>query len=288
MQTWFHNNAPDQAILTYCRLTYLIYLAKFEGNFCRIYFAWFEMVYIVLNRCMYNIDCIFIFSCIHMTSHVHFCSSYLIHIIGCLRRWHANAQCQLVDNFGECIWCCDVLWTTIRSSGLWSVHRFPFESNLTSSAEPKIIPPKSKLLGDLPCRHTEDSPFWHESCKQSAAKEFCCVDYAKPKKNWLLLSVARIMVACCTRSNEFINDHNRNEAYKKQQYNTYTNVGKPGAEVSKKKTISQRKNLPIECAQGDQPLRCPNRVFWVNEPSAVPWWWCGDLFWCGWLQDEMK
>ena len=36
--------------------------------------------------------------------------------------------------------------------------------------------------------------------------------------------------------------------------------GKPGAEVSKKKTISQRKNLPIECAQGDQPLRCPNRV----------------------------
>ena len=27
-----------------------------------------------------------------------------------------------------------------------------------------------------------------------------------------------------------------------------------------KKTISQRKNLPIECAQGDQPLRCPNRV----------------------------
>ena len=36
--------------------------------------------------------------------------------------------------------------------------------------------------------------------------------------------------------------------------------GKPGAEVSKKKTISQRKYLPIECAQGDQPLRCPNRV----------------------------
>ena len=30
--------------------------------------------------------------------------------------------------------------------------------------------------------------------------------------------------------------------------------GKPGAEVSKKKAISQRKNLPIECAQGDQPL----------------------------------
>ena len=54
------------------------------------------------------------------------------------------------------------------------------------------------------------------------------------------------------------------------------------------KFISQRKTLPMECAQGDQPLRCPNRVFWVNEPSAVPWWWCGDLFWCGWLQGEMN
>ena len=30
--------------------------------------------------------------------------------------------------------------------------------------------------------------------------------------------------------------------------------------LSGKKTISQRKYLPIECAQGDQPLRCPNRV----------------------------
>ena len=33
------------------------------------------------------------------------------------------------------------------------------------------------------------------------------------------------------------------------------------------KTIRQRKNLPIECAQGDQPVRCPNRVFCVNEPQ---------------------
>ena len=46
-----------------------------------------------------------------------------------------------------------------------------------------------------------------------------------------------------------------------------------------RKTISQRKNLPIECAQGDRPARCPNHFFAVNEPSAVPWWWC-DLFWC--------
>ena len=41
-------------------------------------------------------------------------------------------------------------------------------------------------------------------------------------------------------------------------FNQYIQVepGKPGAEVSKgKKSISQIKNLPIECAQGDQPLR---------------------------------
>ena len=47
----------------------------------------------------------------------------------------------------------------------------------------------------------------------------------------------------------------------KVRYSIQVEPGKPGAEVSKKKTISQRKNLPIECAQGDQPLRCPNRVF---------------------------
>ena len=34
-----------------------------------------------------------------------------------------------------------------------------------------------------------------------------------------------------------------------------------GGSFQKKTPISQRKNLPIECAQGDQPLRCPNRVF---------------------------
>ena len=37
--------------------------------------------------------------------------------------------------------------------------------------------------------------------------------------------------------------------------------------------------MPIECAQGDRPARCPNHFFAVNEPSAVAWWWC-DLFWC--------
>ena len=44
-------------------------------------------------------------------------------------------------------------------------------------------------------------------------------------------------------------------------------------------TIWRRKNLLIECAQGDRPARCPSHFFAVNEPSAVPWWWC-DLFWC--------
>ena len=40
--------------------------------------------------------------------------------------------------------------------------------------------------------------------------------------------------------------------------------------------IHKRKNLRIECAQGDRPARCPNHFFAVNEASAVPWWY---LFW---------
>ena len=31
-----------------------------------------------------------------------------------------------------------------------------------------------------------------------------------------------------------------------------------------------RKSLPIECAQGDQPVRCPNRGFCAHHPSAIP------------------
>ena len=46
------------------------------------------------------------------------------------------------------------------------------------------------------------------------------------------------------------------------------------------KSINQRKNLPVECAQGDEPERCPNRDFCVNQPSTVPWWW---RFGGGWL-----
>ena len=47
--------------------------------------------------------------------------------------------------------------------------------------------------------------------------------------------------------------------------------GKPGAEVSKKgKNYTPKKeNVPIECAYGDQPMRCPNRDFCVHQPSAV-------------------
>ena len=38
-------------------------------------------------------------------------------------------------------------------------------------------------------------------------------------------------------------------------------AGQAGGGSFKEKNVSQRRNLPIECAQGDQPLRCPNRVF---------------------------
>ena len=75
------------------------------------------------------------------------------------------------------------------------------------------------------------------------------------------------------------------------------------------KTIRQRKNLPIDCVQGDQPLRCPNRDFLCAPASLRPfplvvaflWWlvalpWCvggGDVrnhvMWCGeaWWDVEM-
>ena len=41
-----------------------------------------------------------------------------------------------------------------------------------------------------------------------------------------------------------------------------------GGSFRDKKTINQRKDLPL--AQGDQPVRCPNRVFCAHQPSAVP------------------
>ena len=57
--------------------------------------------------------------------------------------------------------------------------------------------------------------------------------------------------------------------------------GEPGAEVSKGKKISQRKNLPVECAQGDQPVRSPNGGCWAHHPAAVPS--GGGGFCGGWL-----
>ena len=59
---------------------------------------------------------------------------------------------------------------------------------------------------------------------------------------------------------------------KKPLYNNNLPVvpGQAGGGSFKKKTISQRKNLPIECAQGDRPARCPNHFFAVKE--TVPWW----------------
>ena len=42
---------------------------------------------------------------------------------------------------------------------------------------------------------------------------------------------------------------------------TRKSLASQGRKFQRKKPISQRQNLPIECAQGDQPLRCPNQVF---------------------------
>ena len=53
-------------------------------------------------------------------------------------------------------------------------------------------------------------------------------------------------------------------------YLIYSSRASRERKFQKKKTMNQRKNFPIECAPGDQPARCPHRVFCVNEPSAVP------------------
>ena len=71
-----------------------------------------------------------------------------------------------------------------------------------------------------------------------------------------------ILPACFSKMSQIIDYFQAQTLIHAHNYNcVQVEPGKPGAEVSKKKTISQRKNLPIECAQGDQPLRCPNRVF---------------------------
>ena len=47
-------------------------------------------------------------------------------------------------------------------------------------------------------------------------------------------------------------------------------AGQAGKVQGPKTTINQGKKLPMECAQGDQPVRCPNRCFCLHEPAAVP------------------
>ena len=60
-----------------------------------------------------------------------------------------------------------------------------------------------------------------------------------------------------------------------------------------KRPISQRKNLPIDCAQGRQPVRWPNRGFCVHQALAVPFgggWLCfcgGDVMCCDVVCDVM-
>ena len=54
-----------------------------------------------------------------------------------------------------------------------------------------------------------------------------------------------------------------------QQIHTSRAVQAGGGSFKRQKKIRQRKNLPTECAQGDQPVQCPNRVFCVHQPSAV-------------------
>ena len=59
----------------------------------------------------------------------------------------------------------------------------------------------------------------------------------------------------------------------------------------------------LECAQGDQPVRCPNKILCAPAFSSSVWWWrCGGgcvsvvmlcaVMWhvmpCGWLRGEMK
>ena len=73
-----------------------------------------------------------------------------------------------------------------------------------------------------------------------------------------------------------------------RSYNLQVEPGKPGAEVSKGKTITrQRKNVPIECAHGDQPMRCPNRGFCVHQLVVAFWWWLVVFPWCAGVGDVM-
>ena len=76
-------------------------------------------------------------------------------------------------------------------------------------------------------------------------------------------------------------------------YTYYTSTSRATGrwKFQEKKPISWRKNLPIELAQGHQPVWCPRRVFCVYQPSAVQFWWSlvvsvvcrwwwRDVLWC--------
>ena len=64
--------------------------------------------------------------------------------------------------------------------------------------------------------------------------------------------------------------------------------GKPGAEVSKKKNYKSKTEIAYRMCTGWPTTAMPKPRLLSERAFSVPWWWCGDLFWCGWLQGEMK
>ena len=58
-----------------------------------------------------------------------------------------------------------------------------------------------------------------------------------------------------------------------------------GGSFRGKNTIGQTKNLTIDCAQGHQPVSCPNRIFARTRLQpfrlvVVLWWWLVAFPWC--------
>ena len=52
-----------------------------------------------------------------------------------------------------------------------------------------------------------------------------------------------------------------------------------GGSFRRKKNYRARKEFAYRMCARRPTSQCRNHFFAVNEPSAVPWWWC-DLFWC--------
>ena len=66
----------------------------------------------------------------------------------------------------------------------------------------------------------------------------------------------------------------------KPQASQATSPTAGGGNFRGKRTINERKDLPIECAQGDEAVWCPDRFFCSHQPSAIPFgggWLCS---WC--------